>query len=294
MRYFGSYSARGEESRISFWEYKRAWFLKEPVTKYPRWGCSLFAALGDEENRLFGRNFDWRYSPALLLFIDPPDGYASVSMVDIEYLGFSGSAAKKLMELSLAERVALLKSPWIPFDGMNEHGLVVGMAAVPPGDMQLNPQKKTVGSLEAIREMLDRAKDVGEAVAILRKYNVEMEGGPPIHYLVADRSGNAALVEFYQGQMIVIPNRVPWHQATNFLVASTGEKPEGWCWRYDVINKRLSEGQGRLSSQEALDLLEQVSQDNTQWSNVYNLTTMHISVVINKQYHKVYEFEGKP
>ena len=52
--------------------------------------CSLFAALGDPENRLFGRNFDWRYSPALLLFTDRPagGGYASVSMVDIAYLGF--------------------------------------------------------------------------------------------------------------------------------------------------------------------------------------------------------------
>ena len=35
---------------------------------------------------VYGRNFDWQYSPALLLFTNPPDGYASVSMVDIEYL----------------------------------------------------------------------------------------------------------------------------------------------------------------------------------------------------------------
>ena len=32
-------------------------------TPNPAWACSLFAALGDTENRLFGRNFDWRYSP---------------------------------------------------------------------------------------------------------------------------------------------------------------------------------------------------------------------------------------
>jgi len=50
------------------------------------WACSLFAALGDPDNRLYGRNFDWQYSPALLLFTDPPDGYASVSMVDLAYL----------------------------------------------------------------------------------------------------------------------------------------------------------------------------------------------------------------
>ena len=43
------------------------------------WGCSLFASFGDPENMLFGRNFDWEYSPAVLLFTDPPGRYASVS-----------------------------------------------------------------------------------------------------------------------------------------------------------------------------------------------------------------------
>ncbi len=59
----------------------------------PAWGCSLFAALGDPDNRLYGRNFDWQYSPALLLHTKPSDGYASVSMVDIAYFGFDGDKA---------------------------------------------------------------------------------------------------------------------------------------------------------------------------------------------------------
>ena len=36
---------------------------------------------------LFGRNFDWDPNPAMVLHTDPPDGYASVSIVDISYLG---------------------------------------------------------------------------------------------------------------------------------------------------------------------------------------------------------------
>ncbi len=43
--------------------------------KLPAWGCALFATFADAENGLYGRNFDWQYSPALLLFTDPPDGY---------------------------------------------------------------------------------------------------------------------------------------------------------------------------------------------------------------------------
>ena len=94
------------------------------------WACSLFAALADPEHRLYGRNFDWRFSPALLLFTDPPDGYASVSMVDIEYFGFRDGSVD-LTALPLAERRALLGTPTTPFDGMNAAGLAVSMAAVP-------------------------------------------------------------------------------------------------------------------------------------------------------------------
>jgi len=122
-------------------------------------------------------------------------------MVDIAYLGFGGTRATTLTGLPLAERQSLLDALLWPFDGMNEHGLVVGMAAVPPGQMHPDPDKETIGSLGVIRKMLDHARDVDEAVAILQNYNVDVESGPPLHYLIADPSGCSALVEFYEGEM---------------------------------------------------------------------------------------------
>jgi penicillin V acylase-like amidase (Ntn superfamily) len=173
------------------------------------WACSLFAALGDPEQRLYGRNFDWDHSPAVLLFTAPPDGYASVSMVDIAFLGFTGERARKLDQLSLEERRPLLQAPYLPFDGMNEHGLVIGMAAVDNVEMPTMPDAPAIGSLGVIREMLDHAKTVDEAVEILRGYNVDMTGGPTIHYLIADATGKAALAEFNEGKLHVIPMRHP-------------------------------------------------------------------------------------
>ena len=107
----------------------------------PAWACSLFTVLLDEDNLLYGRNFDWQFSPALLLFTDPPDGYASVSMVDIAYLGFDGTTTKDIADLPIDEQTGLLDAPYLPFDGMNEYGLAIGMAAVPPGDMQPDANK---------------------------------------------------------------------------------------------------------------------------------------------------------
>ncbi|MCP4424179.1 MAG: linear amide C-N hydrolase [Chloroflexi bacterium] len=255
------------------------------------WACSLFAALGDEENMVYGRNFDWRYSPALLLFTDPPDGYASVSMVDIEYLVGTENAGQ-LLDLPLEEREALLNAPFLPFDGMNEHGLAIGMAAVPPGNAPPDPEKETVDSLLVMRRVLDQARDVDEAVAILQSYNIEWGGGPDLHYLVADRSGRSMLIEFYQGETHIIPNPAnkPWHQATNFLRVSVGESAAGACGRYDHMSEGLMEVDGRLTTANAMTLLAQVAQENTQWSIVYGLSAGDVTVTMGQNYDNQHTF----
>jgi hypothetical protein len=254
------------------------------------WACSLFAALADPDSKIFGRNFDWEFSPALVLFTSPPDGYASVSMVDIAYLGFGEGKASGLTDLPLIERQALLGAPLIPFDGMNEHGLAVGMAAVPPGDTPADPDKETISSLMVIREILDHARDVEEAVTILRSHNIDWSGGPHLHYLIADASGRAVLVEFHQGAIVVIPNETPWHQATNFLHAAADDSVKGYCWRYDTISERLGAAAGRITAHDAMDLLHDVAQDGTQWSVVYEMSTRNMSVVMGQTYRNVHAF----
>ena len=48
--------------------------------------CTVFFGAGGEP--IMGRNFDFHDQPALLLRHRPPGAYASISMVDISYLGF--------------------------------------------------------------------------------------------------------------------------------------------------------------------------------------------------------------
>jgi len=166
MRYVGAYSPPTLTANQSLRPSETAGLVAQNACQ-PAWGCSLFATLGEPGERLYGRNFDWRFSPAVLLFTDPPDGYASVSMVDIEYLGFGGTQADSLLDLPLNERRALLDTPYWPFDGMNEQGLAIGMAAVPPGEMRPDSDKKTTDQLGIMREILDHAATVDAAVDIL-------------------------------------------------------------------------------------------------------------------------------
>jgi len=253
--------------------------------------CSLFATLAEGGNMVYGRNFDWSMSPALLLFTDPPDGYASASMVDLEFIGIRPEDSKNLTDLSVAERTALLSAPFMPFDGMNEYGLTVGMAALPgeyKGHASYDPSKPTIGSIGIIRQVLDHARDVDEAVELFEQYNIDFRGGPLIHYLIADPGGKAVLVEFYRGEMVVLPNEAPWHLATNhFRCTAEGD---GGCPRYRMISERLTATNGQLDSQSAMQLLSEVKQDMTQWSSVYDMTSGDINVAIAGEYENVFSF----
>ena len=253
--------------------------------------CSLFAALGNADGMFYGRNFDWDYSPSLLLFTEPPDGYASVSMVALGFLGIDTADAAKLADLPLTDRIGLLSAPALPFDGINEYGLTVAMAAVPDefaDDNSHDPSKPTIGSIGIIRQILDHARSVDEALAVFEQYNIVFSGGPPIHYLIADPSGQAVVVEFYQGKLVQLDNQDPWHIATNHLRCIA--KGDGGCWRYQTISQRLTASAGVLNFPSAMQLLSEVKQNSTQWSSVYNMSTGDIHLVIAKEYEKVYTF----
>ena len=253
--------------------------------------CSLFTSLGESGDILSGRNFDWVFSPALLLYTDPPDGYASASMVDLTFLRISPDSSMTLTDLPLAKRNALLSAPSMPFDGMNEYGLAIAMAALPDefeDDASYDRSKPNIGSIDIIRQILDHAKNVAEALAIFEQYNINFGGGPPIHYLLADRSGKAVLVEFYQGELILLPNENPWHIATNHLRYTA--EGNGGCQRYRTIFDRLNTLDGKLAQRAAMQLLSEVRQDITQWSAVYDMTNGDINIAIAGSYDSSFSF----
>lgn len=262
--------------------------VKREVSFGEDWGCALFAIFGEEGEILFGRNFDWDFSPGLLLYTDPEDGFDSVSMVDLYYLGYGYEESFGLADLPLEALAGLLDAPYLPFDGMNEAGLAIGMAAVPDGGMLPDPEKETVDSLLAIRMILDQAATVAEAVEIIRAYNIDWGSGPALHYLVVDASGKSALIEFSRGEIVVHENQGTWQAATNFLISEAWIDPAAHCWRYGLISEQLEESEGMFSSQQAMSLLEAVSQENTQWSVVYRVSAGEIQIVMGREYSEIH------
>jgi hypothetical protein len=255
------------------------------------WGCSLFVTLNDQHSLLFGRNFDWHYSPALLLFYEPLEGYPSIAMTDLDYL-VDDEIIQRLDKLSIQERNPLLNAVHLPFDGMNAKGLVIAMAAVPDSPLPQDPALETLDSLAIIRRVLDQAGDVGEALEIFAAIMPDWGQGPALHYLISDRSGQSVLVEFIAGEMVVLENQEAWQVATNFLQHSPEIDHFGKCWRFDLLERELEQHAGSLTMGQAMELLASVSQEmagsSTQWSIIYDFGRGDVSIAMGGKYSDPY------
>jgi hypothetical protein len=256
--------------------------------------CSTFSALNEQGDAILGHNIDWYKFPMLLLFTYPSDGYASVSLVSIDNLGYK---SKNPSLSSLQQRSHLLNAPYLPHDGMNEYGLAVGEMTV-EGDSAKDPEKKTIGPLNSIRLILDHAKNVEEAVSLLQDYN---NSRGDVHYLISDSSGHSAVVEYIGGKMIVTRNKEPWQVATNFVINNAApDSILDSCERYRTAYTFLKKHNGYISQIEAMGILENVSVPYdatwpfaTQWSVVYNTTTGEVNAVVGRRFHDVFEFKLK-
>ncbi|MBN1805362.1 MAG: linear amide C-N hydrolase [Sedimentisphaerales bacterium] len=246
--------------------------------------CTSLAALNPQGDAVFGRNLDWQHRSSLLLFTRPPGGYASVSMVDLYYLGLEG-----MKEIPFYKRFVLLGSPYATIDGMNECGVAIAQNAVPERNTPKDPDKPTLLNSQIIRLVLDYAKDVEEALALIRRYNVDF-ANVPVHFHIADASGKSAVVEYVDGGVSVVRVDTTWQVSTNFLFSET-QQPD--CWRYKKASRSLTETNGNISQEKAMSILQDTAQNHTVWSVVYNLKTGRVRLVMGKNYDKVHTFTLK-
>jgi Acyl-coenzyme A:6-aminopenicillanic acid acyl-transferase len=245
--------------------------------------CTLFAAMGNRGQVLAGRNFDWQHNPALILFTDTSTGFATVTMVDISYLGYEIDDSDFD---TLEGRTALLRAPLIPFDGLNDQGLFVGMAAVDESSGPFDEGRPTVGSLQMIRLILDQCRTTDEAVQMFDRYNIDFSGGPNIHYLIADTAGRSAVVELCGNELRVTGNEHAWQVATNFCLAPNKHRANGMCDRFARITRALEAAGGAITIPRSLELLGDVAQPNTRWSCVYDSQQSELHLVMSRNFDR--------
>ena len=304
MTFYGDYPRYLEMKKRYYW-----------AMGFPEPHCSSFAALNPQGHAILGYNNDGESRSILLLFTDPTDGYASLSISAIGD-GFPWFTKSFTPFNSDRDRSLLLYAPYSTQTGMNEMGLTVSTMTDPEGEWSIEPEKDTLGAAEARRVILDHAKDVEEAIALLSQKNVSYQGTSVSHLLLADRSGHSALLEWVDGEMKVIRNQQPWQVSTNFRVFGADETINADIsqyqagnsipndnlgrkyWRYVTAWETLRKVNGLVSPEQSKDLLSTISVDLinngarilTHYSVVYDLTTGEVQIVTDRNYDHPYSF----
>ena len=165
--------------------------------KAPEVGCSSFTVIDENENNLFGRNYDFASTSSLILHTNPGNGrHASISSVDLQFLGL-GDGIDGLMD-----KLTAIAAAYAPLDGMNDAGVSCGiyMSYQGPGDESYSTDQQTdkpdLTSTTMLRMILDYADDVDEAVKLVEKYDFHDSANSSFHYMVADKSGKSAILEW--------------------------------------------------------------------------------------------------
>lgn len=163
----------------------------------PEVGCSSFTTIDENGNNLFGRNYDFASTSSLILHTNPGNGrHASISSVDLQFLGLGDGIN------GLIDNLTAIAAAYAPLDGMNDAGVSCGiyMSYQGPGDLSYSTDQQTekpdLTSTTMLRMILDYADDVDEAVELVKKYDFHDSANSSFHYMVADKSGKSAILEW--------------------------------------------------------------------------------------------------
>ncbi len=277
-----------------------------PITiELPDLACSTFNAVTPEGDDIFGRNFDLSYSPSMLVRTDPENGYASISMVN---LGFLGYGEDKLPD-SPTSSITALAAPYAPLDGMNEAGLAVGVLLIDTDPTNQQTDRVDITTTTAIRLMLDKCATVDEAIALLEQYDMHSSANSCYHFQIADASGRTVVVEYIDDELSVLEaddattagaavEGRTYMAATNFLLTPGDYDFGGGQDRYEIVMSGLTSADGVVSEDEAMGLLAACAQEPhlnsrgeesaTQWSVVYNLDDLTATIATGMDYENTY------
>lgn len=177
----------------------------------------------------------------------------------------------------------------LPNDGMNEAGLVVAVMWLNASRYPTPDERPSVGSAQWVQYQLDTAATVADVLASDDAIRISPNGGGMVHYLVADAAGNAAVVEWIDGERVVhtgddlavkaLTNDT-YERSLAYLAKQGGvdaDKPmPGSRMSLDrfaraAVAADRAEAAGDWSDGEAFAALASVAQgDRTKWSIVYD------------------------
>lgn len=249
-------------------------FLLMATTASP---CSTFCYVREGE-ALFGRNYDFEIGSGFVLVNQR--GVAKHSVAgDLRWVSRYGSVTFNQFGKEF------------PMDGMNEAGLVVALMWLEGTEYPPPDERPRLGVLEWIQYQLDNHASIDEVLASPERGRIR--GGSPLHYLIADRSGAAATIEYLEGRLIThrgasLPTATltnsRYDESVAYLRGFTGfggskSTPSGSesLERFARTAMLLEQQTTEAPRDRAFSILDAVAQGNTRWSVVYEASTRRVT-----------------
>ncbi|PZD93191.1 hypothetical protein DNH61_24410 [Paenibacillus sambharensis] len=177
----------------------------------------------------------------------------------------------------------------LPHGGMNEAGLVVEQTTLWPSTYPQDQNKPAIGELQWIQLMLDTCASVEEVIDTAASVRI-VNPTSRLHYMVCDRTGRNAIVEFmqetptiYQGETLSVPvmTNTSYPAAVQYLDNGDGQ----WLMDLDQYDRDSMERFIRAAaylekpSAEigfALDLLKAAAREDTAFSLIYDMKNLEV------------------
>ena len=235
--------------------------------------CTTFC-LKNKGEVLFGKNYDWSIGDGAV-FVNRR-GVSKWSTIDGEK-----NTAKWTSKYG---SVTFNQYGWeSPSGGMNEAGLAIELMWLDDTKYPAPDSRPSINVLEWIQFNLDTAANTAEVIANSEK--VRIVSRVNLHYLVNDKQGNSATIEFLNGKLAAhTGNKLPVATLTNdtyerslkYSQMAPPARTESSLDRFARASTRTMEFASQSKTEkEAVDyafgILSDVAQKNsTQWSIVYD------------------------
>ncbi len=242
--------------------------------------CTSFRLLLDR-GPIVGKNLDWSIADGILSL--NPRGLQKRALVEGPCLALEWASVYASISFNQFGRE-------FPLGGINEAGLVVEELSYWPSEYPPLEDLPTVNELQWIQYQLDVHSSVSEVIEHISEVQIlPLLFG--LHYFVVDASGDAAVIEFLDGELTVrhgseLPVPVltndTYRNSMRHLKAHEGfggkrvvgngpESPERFVRAATMVQDFEREQQVAIPVRYAFQILNAVGQDDTQWSIVYDV-----------------------
>ncbi|HEY8025115.1 MAG TPA: linear amide C-N hydrolase [Burkholderiaceae bacterium] len=249
--------------------------------------CTAFE-LNDNQHIVFGRNYDWSTAVGL-------------AMVNQRGLNKSALLLQGGEPLQWVSRYGSLTfnqyGREMPNGGINEKGLIIEVLWLESSRYPSPDKRPTLNPLTWIQYQLDTAASVNDVIASDSHVRVSPEYSAALHYLICERGGRCATVEFVDGKMLAhTDGNLPLPVLTNNTYDESIRHMKSLSNATDVGDEKgyrnaslsrfgraaimLKAYQKKPSGQPvdyAFDVLDEVTiHGSTKWSIVYDETAQQV------------------